>query len=496
MDWVEDLNKVALFLWMYGPAGAGKTAIAQTIAEICFKEGILAASFFFSRNAPGRNNEISLITTLVYQLMVAIPEIRERVGKALETDPLLLSRSLEAQLQALVVNPLNSAALEEQGIQTLRSRPTFIILDGLDECVDPKTQRYVLDVFVATITQLTVPLFVLIASRPEAIIRDAFNEPFLSSSTMRIVLDDTYHPDADIRLFLKSRFQDIIRKHPRLQQLQPSWPSDVDIELLVQKSSGQFIYASTAMKYLDVFSHWPPDRLDIIFGLSTSRDGTPFSELDIFYDYILSSVSKIEKITEILSFLLLVQFWKKTKTVVEDFLFLRRGEVDIILSDIHSLVSVPASDDEQGELRIFHASLPDFLLDRSRSGRFYIDKAEASAKLTRYCMIHFKLSSSLLKGALLSACVMFSPTRIFLKPLDGIDLHHLRALFMVQCVSSNPTPELLDDLYDMDLFAQLDFWTSDDNIVGMYNHDAKRMIAFLLWLRDKVLIFGCLSSHL
>ena len=101
--------------------------------------------------------------------------------------------------------------------------------------------------------------------------------------------------------------------------------------------------------------------------------------------------------------------------MVEDFFFLRRGEVDIILSDIHSLVSVPSSNDELGELRIFHASLPDFLLDRSRSGRFYIDKAEASAKLTRYCMIHFKLSSSLLRGANLSARVMFSLTRIFLQ---------------------------------------------------------------------------------
>ena len=73
-------------------------------------------------------------------------------------------------------------------------------------------------------------------------------------------------------------------------------------------------------------------------------------------------------------------------------------------------------------------------------------------------------------------------------PPDGIDLHHLRALFMVQCVHSNPTTELLDDLYDMDISAQLDFWASDDNVVGMYNHDTKRIITFLLWLRDKVLI--------
>ena len=44
-DWVKDANKVALILWLYGPAGTGKSAIAQTIAELLEKEGLLAAAF-------------------------------------------------------------------------------------------------------------------------------------------------------------------------------------------------------------------------------------------------------------------------------------------------------------------------------------------------------------------------------------------------------------------------------------------------------------------
>ncbi|KAF9059733.1 hypothetical protein BDP27DRAFT_1430935 [Rhodocollybia butyracea] len=35
--------------WLYGPAGAGKSAIAQTLAEACTRNGILAGSFFFWR---------------------------------------------------------------------------------------------------------------------------------------------------------------------------------------------------------------------------------------------------------------------------------------------------------------------------------------------------------------------------------------------------------------------------------------------------------------
>jgi len=51
VDWVKVADKVALFLWLYGPAGAGKTAIAQTIAELLEGLGLLAAAFFFSRNS-------------------------------------------------------------------------------------------------------------------------------------------------------------------------------------------------------------------------------------------------------------------------------------------------------------------------------------------------------------------------------------------------------------------------------------------------------------
>ncbi|KIM43454.1 hypothetical protein M413DRAFT_381380 [Hebeloma cylindrosporum] len=56
---------------------------------------------------------------------------------------------------------------------------------------------------------------------------------------------------------------------------------------------------------------------------------------------------------------------------------------------------------------------------------------------------------------------------------------------MVQCVTSYPTSELLNDLYNMDMSAQLDFWASDNNVVGMYNHDTKRILTFLMWLREK-----------
>ncbi|KIJ30800.1 hypothetical protein M422DRAFT_36420 [Sphaerobolus stellatus SS14] len=42
-------------LWLYGPAGAGKSTIAQTIAERCYHRKNLAFSYFFSRRNANRN---------------------------------------------------------------------------------------------------------------------------------------------------------------------------------------------------------------------------------------------------------------------------------------------------------------------------------------------------------------------------------------------------------------------------------------------------------
>jgi len=376
MDWIEDLDRQTRFLWLYGPAGAGKSAIEQTIAELCYQMNFLAASFFFSRSIGDRNKKTYLITTIVGQLVASIPEIREHVGDALYNDPSLPTRSLEAQMDALVVKPLEAAA-SSCGIDFMNPRPKVIVLDGLDECGDPESQRYILKVLTNSVSNHSIPFTFILASRPEQHIREAFDGNILSSLTTRLVLDDKYHPDVDIRTFLRSKFQGIKHRHPSCGHLPSSWPSDEGVEKLVQKSSGQFIYASTVIKFIDSHRHWPPDRLDIIFGISPCRKTIPFAEMDSLYLHILTSASdNIETALEIFAVLLFLHHrdLRITPRFIESFLSLREGEVFMILSDLHSIVSVPSPDEQDSPLRLFHASLGDFLTDRSRSGdTFFLD---------------------------------------------------------------------------------------------------------------------------
>ena len=396
IDWVKDADKVALFLWLYGPAGAGKSAIAQTIAELLEEAGLLAAAFFFSRNAAGRDDKAPFVATLVYQLLISIPEIRAHVLEAVKGDPALFSRSIEAQIHALIVKPLNAVTTDKTLAPTLLSRPRLIIVDGLDECSTTSAQTHILSALSTAVKHLRLPLCFLVASRPEQHIREAFNDQnSLGSLSFSIALDDTYRPDDDIRAFLQSAFDEIKQNHPSRAHLPSSWPSPRDIRWLVEKSSGQFIFASTVTKYVNSHCHWPPDRLKIILGQSGPGQETPFTELDSLYRLILSSVANIEKVKDVLMFLVLRPFQgnphsnlKQPAALLEKFLFYRPGEIDMILTNLHSIIYVPPPGDELSELRFFHASLPDFLLDRSRSLDLFIDQGVAYAKLTGLAVKH------------------------------------------------------------------------------------------------------------
>ncbi|KAF8817188.1 hypothetical protein BYT27DRAFT_6948895 [Phlegmacium glaucopus] len=439
MKWINDLNRLCLFLWLYGPAGAGKSAIAQTIAEKCHELKILAASFFFSRTAVGRNDESRLIPTIVYQLCQSIPAIRKYVEDTLEQDPLILSRSLEAQFHGLVVGPLNHAFPSKgDGRKSPQPGPTLIIIDGLDECGNGKAQRYILTVLAGAVKQLPFPILFLVASRPEQDIRDIFNSTLLAPTTARLALDDSYLPDNDIEVFLKSRFDDIKKDHELGELLPSSWPSASQIQRLVQKSSGQFIYASTVMKYVNSPRHRPTQRLDVIFGITNPGNDTPFAELDALYLHIFSSVREIDKVLEVLWVLLLLTIHPTTGMTpyfVEDLLFPQRGDLYMTLSDVHSIIDIPLINlAKKQPVRILHASLGDFLLDKSRSQTLHIDAEHAHATLTRY----------LLKR------ISYEPSTYEPSIQDSHRVAFYSAL-IPQCTLAYPTEELLEDLRKFDI---------------------------------------------
>jgi len=95
MDWVHDHEEgsASPFFWLYGPAGAGKTAILQAIAEfLCSSsesDENFGGSFFFSRGENDRNQGRFLFSTIAYQLALTVPGLRGHVNRIMEANPML-----------------------------------------------------------------------------------------------------------------------------------------------------------------------------------------------------------------------------------------------------------------------------------------------------------------------------------------------------------------------------------------------------------------------
>jgi hypothetical protein len=137
ISWIEDPSRTSRILWFNGPAGTGKTAIAQTLCKLCTAEQWLAASFFFSRLSLSRTDAARLFPTIAYQLAIAVPSVGKIIDEVVANDPSIVNKNLEIQLQELIVKPLKRGS----GLPT---RPTVIIIDGLDECNDHGMQCYII----------------------------------------------------------------------------------------------------------------------------------------------------------------------------------------------------------------------------------------------------------------------------------------------------------------------------------------------------------------
>jgi hypothetical protein len=188
IKWEGDLE--SFIMWLYGPAGTGKSAIAQIIAEMCEEELILLASFFFSRTDPSRNSVQPLIATIAYQITLNIPDVRNAILRTIERDPLIFSKSLAVQFKSLIVEPLQQVV--EAGFFNEPNSCRLVIIDGLDECFNPNIQRNILEVLANAHRQHRLPLLFLFASRPEQHISHVFNTGFLPTATTRIALDKSH----------------------------------------------------------------------------------------------------------------------------------------------------------------------------------------------------------------------------------------------------------------------------------------------------------------
>ena len=370
LNWVEG-DSCERILWLSGSAGTGKSAIAQTISERCKRNGRLAATFFFFRTSSERNTSERLVATLAYQIALSVPAAKEYIANAVEDDLAVFNKDINSQVFQLIIRPLTLAA---QGLDS--TQQSLVVIDGLDECIDKRQQTDILSAIGSAFMNHELPLRFLICSRPEHDIQMRFEQPDLQSATARFVVDMDDTVTQDITTFLAAEFSRIHREHC-IQET--PWPPEGVIESLAERASGQFIYASTVVKFIDDWDFQPQQRLDMVLGTLPYGTFSPFAEIDLLYTQILDAMpaSKVEKALLCLGAIVYCHdihnsFYYGvaiTGSIFLNELFqLSSRGVEHLLRELHSVLDV------QLQPSIRHKSFSDFLSCKTRSGRYYIDK--------------------------------------------------------------------------------------------------------------------------
>ena len=351
--------------WLTGPAGYGKSTIARTVALQWDLDKILAASYFFLRHSDDRSKGARLLPTLAFQLTLTIPETKQAIEEALVQDPTLLKRNLGYQFQKLLINPISALPQKDR-------RTMFIVIDALDECDD----HDFISQLVKLITKIDYSTFFirfLFSSRRDGHVNRAF-EHSPNSMTYHLSLSDV-DANPDIKIFLKSRFDDIHTENPLVMANIPKpWPSPSDLDEIVEKVNRSFIFAATLVKYIGT-GEVPPERLKSVVETHTGVDGTYVKIIKEFWDD--------EHFQTVFSTIMLLQR-PFSVTELGTLLNLERSEILIEILKIQSVLIHPRDDDTPVD--IVHTSLREFSICPTRAGGLCVETPAHHLFIAERCL--------------------------------------------------------------------------------------------------------------
>lgn len=375
LGWTQrnDLHRIC---WVNGPAGFGKSAVAQSVAETCAAESTLAASFFFSKRHAERRSSKHLFPTIALHLASSIPQAKFAIYKAIAENPLLPDEILRNQFQKLIIEPLMKVD------ESFTSR-LVIVIDALDECDDETLAGEVVTLFTRALSDGRLRLRLFITSRPELHIESKMTDPDISTSVNIFRLQD-FGADADICIFLRESFSKIYSKSRGfMTDVTLPWPSDSTIDAVVQQASGLFICASTVVKFVDSRHNRPDRQLERILEVGGQSDVN--SRLDALYlDIITASGGHSDNHHRLILGAVVVMFDPLPIRDLASLLDEPLGELQICLHALQSVLSVP--NDDNDPVRIYHASFREFLVDPQRSLKDVIDQPSCHGTIAQFCL--------------------------------------------------------------------------------------------------------------
>ena len=360
--WTRDVDNYPFFL-LQGPAGTGKTAVAQTFSQRMCNDHCLGASFFFSRYNKDRRDPSRVFSTLAVQVAHTYPAFHEELVKMADS-PGISYQTPHDQMELLLVQPF-----QKSGISTI------IIIDAIGKCKESKTDSGILLVLRKLAPRVPKVKFFL-TSQMVPHIQLWFQFPSVVGLTFRFMLHDVEEKSIsdNIWCFFNHKFSELTEHHNDSH----GWPPAKEyVDLLCKRAGGLFIFTVATVNFLSVSSSTPQQRLKILLWSPENTNyegkapmkGDQRNTLDSLYNFILLEGFKENGGTDYSRVRLVLGTVALSTTslplsAVAELLGLAKSEVLPILSSIQPvLVPHVHNNNSDKPIRFYHKSFSDFIMD-------------------------------------------------------------------------------------------------------------------------------------
>jgi hypothetical protein len=384
-EWVNSTgDNVPRVLWLSGPAGKGKSAIAHTIAKWFEDVGGLGSCYCFDRQREADRRHEKIFSTIAHDLADRDPEMRRALADAVKTaNSLKKTTDIIQQWKKLLIEPLKKSSGST-------GEPIVIVIDALDESGGVETRKDLLSILagkhqstaIPKITNLPGNLRFIVTSRPLDDINDKFRDV---QHIRQMSMDDIPPADAkrDIHAYVS-------------KELEGRRFQDGEFAVLAEKADGLFEWARLACGYIRE-SHsglFPMECYQAV----VSRD--PAKRSPLLYDmYRLILKDIIPGDTSLHSQELRLTALARFRSVMGQILgtaeplpsialtamrshFPQEADhfdVGLVVKSMGSLLSGVTNPDSP--IRPLHASFHDFLTDKASNEEFFIDLSKAQYDL-------------------------------------------------------------------------------------------------------------------
>ena len=341
-EWISGTGYPNILL-LTGGAGTGKSTIATTVAETRRRSSHPVCHLFFLR---GKSDPSTVIRTISYNLAVFCPSIAKLVDAEVRKTGELSSATLKSQFDILLRKPLSS-------ITSQISHPILIVLDAIDECGTPQSRQSLMHTLRNGIPSLHPTFRFLITGRPE---EDILSLSLTSSPYVRSLRLDPQSDESmkNVPAYIEYELERL--RSSNMLRIPSDWPWDESLRIISQAANGLFIWASTAIKFIQ---EEKLNRLGRLEGLV--RNASSLNINDLYITVLENALQWNDYESNLFKNVFSLIFFSKSPLSSQEITGILGLQADTILNLLSCLRSLVSFEGGQS-IKIHHTSFYDYLV--------------------------------------------------------------------------------------------------------------------------------------